>query len=141
LKTLIERNAIVTQETTQETPLEPVRRTRGLPATVDDLRRKSSRPRSINDLVEAAFLASYNDPQFQAYLAATTNKEAVEGNLVADDIKAAEWLRDKEPAGSQLRGLQLWTLNKHLKSMIRHRYEDLSRKERGESLNGHEIEA
>jgi hypothetical protein len=116
-----------------------------LPATARDLKRKSLRTRTLNDFVEDVFLVIYDEPEFRKFITAVGNEDAVEGSMVADDLKAAEMIRDAAPEGSPVKIKKLWTIHKALNVVLR-RY-GVSRSEVSQLLggeivpNGNEIES
>jgi hypothetical protein len=105
-----------------------------LPATTGDLHRKSLRTRTLNDFVEDVFLALFDDPDFQKYLDAVGNDDAVEGSVLADEFEAARMIRKHAPDSSPLKQKKLETIRKALAVVMR-RYE-ISRKERRQLLGG-----
>jgi hypothetical protein len=58
-------------------------------------KRKLKSRRTLNDEVETVYLALINDEQFQGYLEAVYDEDAVEGSLSIDNMKAAEMIRAK----------------------------------------------
>jgi hypothetical protein len=57
-------------------------------------RRKLKSGRTLNDYVEDIHLLLANNEQYQAYTWAVYDEQAVEGSLSADNIKAAEMIRN-----------------------------------------------
>jgi hypothetical protein len=113
----------------------PIPFNRNLPATAEDLQRKSLRSRTLNDYVEDVFLRLYNeDERFKSLLEAVGNEDAVEGSTFADDIVAAQVIRDAAPDGSLVKRKNLSAIRRALNVVLR-RYE-ISRSERARSLGG-----
>ena len=115
-----------------------------LPATRQDMiaQRKSEMRRTLNDHVEDAHLALYNDEQYQRFLDAVYDEDAVEGSLAADNLEAARMIRDfarKDDRDSYVADKKLATLAKALGVVLR-RY-GMSRKERSRMIDGETIEA
>lgn len=100
-----------------------------VPLKATDLRRKSLRSRTTLDRVEDVLLGGlYDDPEFQKYINAGFNAEAVEGSLRADGIVAAQMIRDAAPPGP-LKSNNLETIRKALNRVL-NRYYDMSRDDR-----------
>ena len=85
-------------------------------------------PVDLADLVEAVFLAIYDDPQFQKYLTATLDADSVEGSMFADDCMATMMLHKATPEDSPVKDLLLATIRVLLIAVMR-RY-GISRRER-----------
>jgi hypothetical protein len=84
---------------------------------------------NINDMVEEIFLLLTGDEDFNRFISAVDNKQAVEGALFVDDFLAAQMIRDKATTvGSLLAGEKLATISKALGVVLR-RY-GASRKQR-----------
>jgi hypothetical protein len=114
-----------------------------LPATVEDLlaHRSKIAPPNLNDKVETLYLALYPDPVFQRLLDAVHSEDAQEGSLYADDIMAAEMLRDYavgEGKDPYVAGKKLATIARAL-NIVQARY-NLTRKMRAKSVGGSEIQ-
>jgi len=108
-----------------------------LPETVDGFlaHRKLKAKRTLNDQVEDAYLALVQNEKFQAFIFAVYDEQAVEGSLAADNIMAAEMIRDKaKAAGSDLAKEKLATISKAL-GVVQRRY-GFSRKERRYMIRG-----
>jgi len=108
-----------------------------LPETVDGFlaHRKLKAKRALNDQVEDAYLALVENEKFQAFIFAVYDEQAVEGSLAADNIMAAEMIRDKaKAAGSELASEKLATISTAL-GVVQRRY-GFSRKERRNMVRG-----
>jgi hypothetical protein len=80
-------------------------------------------------------LSAWEDEQFQSYLDAVYDEQAVEGSLSIDNAKAAELLRDKAiKTGSRVGQEKLATIVKSLNVVLR-RY-GFSRNERRNLVAG-----
>ena len=112
-----------------------------LPATKKDLlaQRVGQMRRTLNDMVEEAHIALYDDDRYVAFLNAVYDEQAVEGSLSADNIMAATMIRDyaKKNGGGQLVNEKLATISKALGVVMR-RYE-ISRKERRDMIHGETV--
>lgn len=66
------------------------------PVTVADLlaHRKSMQARSLNDDVDDIFLRLWENPKFRELFAAIHPAQTVEGSFSADDVIAAEMIRE-----------------------------------------------
>jgi hypothetical protein len=108
-----------------------------LPDTVSGAlshRRLKQRP-TLNDEIESLMLSAWEDEQFQSYLDAVYDEQAVEGSLSIDNAKAAELLRDKAiKTGSRVGQEKLATIVKSLNVVLR-RY-GFSRNERRNLVAG-----
>ena len=108
-----------------------------LPETVDGFiaHRKLKAKRTLNDQVEDAYLRLVENEKFQAFIFAVYDEQTVEGSLAADNIMAAEMIRDKaKAAGSELASEKLATISKAL-GVVQRRY-GFSRKERRNMVRG-----
>ena len=109
-----------------------------LPETVDGFiaHRKLKAKRTLNDHVEDAYLRLVENEKFQAFIFAVYDEQAVEGSLAADNIMAAEMIRDKAKAAgsSELASEKLATISKAL-GVVQRRY-GFSRKERRNMVRG-----
>ena len=67
-----------------------------LPDTVDKLLplRHLKHKRSLNDIVEDIVIALWENAEFQAFLEAVYDEDAVEGSLAADNLEAAAMIRN-----------------------------------------------
>lgn len=96
---------------------------------------------SLNDLVEQAHLSLYHTSQdYRAFLYAVYDEQAVEGSLSADNVMAAEKLRDFAREHDDLVDLakeKLATISKALGVVLR-RYKS-DRKSRKNMLGGNVI--
>lgn len=95
--------------------------------------------RTINDLVEDAFIAldrSDQSEKFRSYLTALYPEHAVEGSPAADDLEAANMIREwaKAHEVTELAGEKKTIIVKALKVVMR-RYR-ISRAERREQRHG-----
>lgn len=112
-------------------------RAAALPATAADLTRKSLRSMTLNDHVEPVFLKLFDEgdnPVFHQYLAAVSNADSVEGSVFADDILAAQMIRDAAPEKSPIKAARLVAIRNALNVVLR-RY-GISRNERRYQLGG-----
>src|SRR5262245_65643838 len=108
-----------------------------LPDTVSDVlaRRKLKQRPTLNDEVESLMLSVWEDDQFQSYLDAVYDEQAVEGSLSIDNAKAAELIREKATAiGNRVSQEKLATIVKSLNVVLR-RY-GFSRNERRNLVGG-----
>lgn len=109
-------------------PLAPV------PRALNDWVRKIKEKRTINDMVEDAHLALFaSDPEYPPLLDAVYDEQAVEGSLSADNIVAAQKIREWGHDTSLVKE-KLATISKALNVVLR-RYE-FSRKERRNTVHG-----
>ena len=107
-------------------------KTAALPSDLRTMQRKSLRSRTAADMVEDVVMGSdlASDERFIALIEAGINAEAVEGSLKADDIIAAQMIRDAAPDGSPLKSRNLESIRFGLNVVLR-RYGQ-SRRERRE---------
>ena len=109
-----------------------------LPETAGEFlaHRKLKGRRTLNDQVEDVHLALYADKQYQDFLYAVYDEQAVEGSLAADNFKAAELIREKakKMGYEELARQKLATIDKALRVVLR-RY-GFSRKERRNMIGG-----
>ena len=115
-----------------------------LPDSVNDLaaaRKLKQSFLSLNDQIEAVHLRLWGVPEYKRYLAAIYDEQAVEGSCAADNLKAAEMVRDaaKKSENYDLGSEKLATIVKSLK-VVKRRY-GISRKERRETLGGEHVPA
>jgi hypothetical protein len=115
-----------------------------LPATTADMlgQRKTELRRTLNDHVETLHLRLYENADYQRLLDAVYDEDAVEGSLAADNILAAQMIRDTAAAGNAdlyVAEKKLATISKALSVVLR-RY-GMSRKERARMINGESVEA
>ena len=114
-----------------------------LPATRQDMiaQRKGEMIRTLNDHVEDAHLALYDNEQYQRFLDAVYDEDAVEGSLAADNLEAARMIREHAREGNRdayVADKKLATLSKALGVVLR-RY-GMSRKERSRMIDGETVE-
>lgn len=116
-----------------------------LPETVADFRnhRKLKSSRTLNDMVEEIHLMLYEDDDYQRFLYAVYDEQAVEGSLAADNIMAAGMIRDKAAkvdkfhpllTGNDGKPEKLATISKALGVVLR-RYNQ-SRRDRRDTVGG-----
>jgi hypothetical protein len=109
-----------------------------LPTTVEEFRewRQNATNRTLNDIVEELHLTLYRDEKYRAFLDAVWDEQAVEGSLAADNIMAAQMLRElaKKQGRIEAAGQKLSTLAKSLGVVLR-RY-DATRKLRRDMVGG-----
>jgi hypothetical protein len=113
-----------------------------LPATVEELiaDRKIKQERTLNDFVEDAYLALYEDSEaFRDFLRAVYDEQAVEGSLAADNLEAAALIREhaKEKGVREITREKKATIVKSLNVVLR-RYAK-SRKERKNMVHGQTV--
>jgi hypothetical protein len=97
-------------------------------------RKLKQRP-TLNDDIESLMLSVWEDDQFQSYLDAVYDEQAVEGSLSIDNAKAAELLRDKAiKTGNRVAHEKLASIVKSLNVVLR-RY-GFSRMERRNLVAG-----
>src|SRR5262245_18157830 len=112
-----------------------IRQVPHLPASIGDLERKSLRSKSLNDYVEDGFTPLFDSSEeFRELLEPVTNADGVEGATVADDIKAAEMIRDAAPEMSPIKRKNLWAI-RHALLVVMRRWQ-ISRRERARLLGG-----
>ena len=109
-----------------------------LPATVEDMlaQRRTQAGRTLNDYVEDLHVKLWSTSAYQAVLDAVYDEDAVEGSLAADNLMAAQMLRDlaRKDGVPQVANRKLATIVKALGVVLR-RYR-LSRKERALTIGG-----
>ena len=115
-----------------------------LPANTSDLiaQRKTELRRTLNDHVEALHLQLYDDVKYQRLLDAVYDEDAVEGSLAADNLLAAQMIRDRATEGDRDKYVaekKLATLSKALGVVLR-RY-GVSRKERARTIAGETVDS
>ena len=108
-----------------------------LPATLQDLmsRRNRIAPPNLNNKVERLYLDLYPDPKFQRYLDAVYASDAQEGSLYADDLLAAQMIRQYAIDGDKdlyVAGKNLATIARAL-NVVQARY-GISRKARAQKV-------
>jgi hypothetical protein len=112
-----------------------------LPKTVADLMafRKTKSARTLNDLVEAAYLKLYDNEKFNAYLNAVYDEQAVEGSTSIDNAMAALMIKElaKKDGVVELSSQKLASISKAL-NIVGRRY-GFSRKERQNMLHGEPV--
>ena len=97
--------------------------------------RRLKEKRSLNDLVEDFFRLLIEEEEFFQYLDAIHDEQAIEGSCSADNLKAAEMIRDRaREMESELALYKLATIAKSLNVVVK-RY-GLSRKERRYTVGG-----
>jgi hypothetical protein len=109
-----------------------------LPEKIEDWQRKVKFERTLNDMVEQIHrrLVDESD-EYRAYLYACWDEQAVEGSLSADNIKAAEMIRNNAN-NDEVAKQKLATLAKVLGVVLR-RY-GASRKERRNTIGGEVVD-
>jgi hypothetical protein len=106
-----------------------------LPEKLEDWQRKLKAERTLNDLTEDMHRLLCDDDSYIAYLQAVYDSDAVEGSLAADNIMAAQMIRERaKKAGSEMAKQSLATIGRCLGVVLR-RYE-LSRKQRRDTVGG-----
>lgn len=109
-----------------------------LPATVEEMlaQRRTVAGRTLNDYVEDLHVKLWSTPAYQQVLDAVYDEDAVEGSLAADNLMAAQMLRDyaRKQEIAQIANRKLATIVKALNIVLR-RYR-LSRKERALTIGG-----
>jgi hypothetical protein len=109
-----------------------------LPTTVTEWydARKGSINRTDNDRVEELHLKLVGIEQYQRFLDAYDDAEAVEGSMAIDNVFAAQMIRNKaiEAGDSRIASLKVRTIVRCLGVVLR-RYR-LSRKERANMIGG-----
>lgn len=116
-----------------------------LPTTTSEMiaQRKHEMRRTLNDHVEALHLQLYDDAKYQRLLDAVYDEDAVEGSLSADNLLAAQMIRERA-AGENGRDAyvaekKLATISKALGVVLR-RY-GMSRKERARMIDGETVDS
>ena len=109
-----------------------------VPEKIEDWQRKVKFERTLNDMVEQIHrrLVDESD-EYRAYLYACWDEQAVEGSCAADNIKAAEMIRNNANTEEVLKQ-KLATLAKVLGVVLR-RY-GASRKERRNTIGGEVVD-
>jgi hypothetical protein len=114
-----------------------------LPSTVEDLvaARKIAQVKTLNDYVDEVHEALWNDEEYRRLLESVYNEDAVEGSLIADDLLAAQMIREYARAKgiTYLKDRKLATIVKSLNVVLR-RY-DFDRKARANTVSGHSVQA
>ena len=109
-----------------------------LPNTVEEFRdwRDVSSNRNLNDIVEELHLILYRDDKYRLFLDAVYDEQAIEGSLGADNIMAAQMIRDlaKKQNRPEAAAQKLATISKSLGVVLR-RY-NASRKLRRDTVGG-----
>jgi hypothetical protein len=94
-----------------------------LPATVEDLlaQRRPMIGRTLNDYVEDLHVKAWANPAYQAVLEAVYDEDAVEGSLAADNLMAAQMLREiaREHDVPQVANRKLATIVKALNVVLK----------------------
>lgn len=110
-----------------------------LPDNIDGWTRKLKAERTLNDQVEDVHRILVDDESYLKLLYAVYDEQAVEGSLSADNIMAAEMIRDKakKMGAEELAGEKLATISKALGVVLR-RYGS-SRKERRHTVGGQTV--
>jgi len=114
-----------------------------LPASTGEMiaQRKIAQRRTLNDHVETIHLQLYENAEYQRLLDAVYDEDAVEGSLSADNLLAAQMIREcakqngRDPYVAEKK---LATLSKALGVVLR-RY-GMSRKERARMIDGETVE-
>src|SRR5262245_30610393 len=107
-----------------------------LPTKLEDWQRKLKAERTLNDLVEDVHRMLCEDEDYLDLLKAIYDEQAVEGSLGADNVMAAQMIRNraKKIDGSEVANEKLATISKALGVVLR-RY-GASRKERRQTVHG-----
>jgi hypothetical protein len=109
-----------------------------LPEKIEDWQRKVKLERTLNDMVEQIHRRLVNESdEYRAYLYACWDVQAVEGSLSADNIKAAEMIRNNAN-NDEVAKQKLATLVNVLGVVLR-RY-GASRKERRNTIGGEVVD-
>lgn len=112
-----------------------------LPTSVEEFRsyRKVDLRRTLNDMVEEIHLDLYDTEEYPKLLYAVYDEQAVEGSLSADNILAAQAIREraKKLGRDEITREKLATIAKALGVVLR-RY-GFSRKERRNMIHGEVI--
>ena len=113
-----------------------------LPASTSDLiaqRKLKQVFRSLNDQVEEFHLRLWQAEAYREYLDAVYDEDAVEGSLAADNLKAAEMIRDAatKSGNNDLGAKKLATIVKSLK-IVKRRY-NIDRRYRRETVGGERV--
>ena len=114
-----------------------------LPANTTDMmaQRKTALRRTLNDHVETIHLQLYEDAKYQRLLDAVYDEDAVEGSLSADNLLAAQMIRQHAEENNRdpyVAEKKLATLSKALGIVLR-RY-GMSRRERARMIDGETVE-
>lgn len=126
----------------QEADVHPTEVTRlpvaPLPATVEAMlaQRRTTAGRTLNDYVEDLHVKLWSSAAYQQTLDAVYDEDAVEGSLAADNLMAAQMLRElaRKESVPQVANRKLATIVKALNVVLR-RYR-LTRKERALTIGG-----
>lgn len=107
-------------------------RAKSLPSSTAELlaARKTNQRRTLNDHVNDIHVTLWEDDDYQRLLEAVHQEEAVEGTLKADNLMAAQMIRNvaKQTGNPFLIGKNLETISKSL-NIVLNRY-DMGRKYR-----------
>jgi hypothetical protein len=94
--------------------------------------------RTLNDQVEEIAIVLWTDERFRRLLDAVWDEDAVEGSLAADNIVAAQMIRERgKKIESEIGHKKLATIAKALGIVLR-RYES-SRRERRNRVHGEQV--
>lgn len=111
-----------------------------IPARISMWERMIKQERTLNDLIEDVHRVLVDENEkYRGYLYATYDEQAVEGSLSADNIKAAELIREKavEVGNREVAQQKLATIVKALGVVLR-RYNQ-SRKQRRRTVGGEAV--
>jgi len=112
-----------------------------LPATREDFlaARQIKAERTLNDYIEDLYLELAENDNFKRLIWAVWDEQALEGSLAADNIMAAEMIRDRARENSHpyVSNEKLATISKSL-GVVQRRY-GLSRKQRRNMVGGEEV--
>lgn len=111
-----------------------------LPATREELlSRKTMKVASLNDRVDFIHQDLWDDPNYQRYLYACWDSQAVEGSLSADNLMAAMMIRDYARKNSDplVADEKLAVIN-HSLNIVLNRYH-IGRKERRVTVAGEAV--
>lgn len=100
--------------------------------------RKLKSRRTLNDMVEEVHLLLAEDEEYVGYLNAVWDEQAVEGSLSADNLMAAQMVRERAKAiGNGAKSEKLASISKSINIILR-RY-GFSRKERRDTVSGETV--
>ena len=109
-----------------------------LPADIKEWTRFAKQERTLNDLVEDLHVELVEDEKYRALLRAVYDAHAVEGSLAADNVLAAQMIRNlAKERNSEIQKEKLAVINMALGVVLR-RYR-ASRKQRRNMVAGEEV--
>lgn len=109
-----------------------------LPTNIDEWNRISKQERTLNDLVEDLHRELVSNDKYVSYLRAVYDAHAVEGSLAADNVFAAQMIRDlAKERNSEIAKEKIAVISMALGVVLR-RYK-ASRKQRRNMVAGEQV--